>query len=110
MQKCSSTWTTFSALMEFMFGRCSIVEVKLNAEIAQRIWFRRNVVINGGEFMHPGFVLKAFIDSIAAYWKVMEKDVEGGRVGIVSVVLEPIIWKPLLIGNYKVHWDAALDH
>jgi hypothetical protein len=58
-------------------------------------------------FMHPRFVLKASIDSITAYRKVMEKDVEGGRS--VSAVPMLIFGKPPLIGSYKVNWDAALD-
>jgi hypothetical protein len=44
--------------------------------------------------MHPRFVLKASIDSITTYRKVMEKDVEGGGIRSVPAVPETIIWKP----------------
>jgi len=84
MQKCSSVGTTFDALLVFMFERGSIAEVELNAEIARRIWFRHNTVFHGGDFLPPTLVLKAAIDSIAAYRSVMEKNDDDGVSGTVS--------------------------
>jgi len=68
----------------FMFERGSIAEVELNAEIARRIWFRHNTVFHGGDFLPPTLVLKAAIDSIAAYRSVMEKNDDDGVSGTVS--------------------------
>jgi hypothetical protein len=63
-----------------MLARCSI------AEIARRIWFRRNAVFHGGEFMLHKFIIKASIDFIAAYRTVMEKDAKVGGFGAVPTV------------------------
>jgi ribonuclease HI len=109
MQKCSNTGTTFSALMEYMFNNCSIAEVELNAEIARRIWFRRNAVLHDGEFMHPKLVLKISIDSIMAYRKALEKSVESGGNSSLSATTVHIGWKLPLVGSHKVNWDAAIN-
>jgi hypothetical protein len=47
VQKWSNTGNTFVEILDFMFARFDPEEVELFAEIARRLWFRRNDVVHG---------------------------------------------------------------
>lgn len=52
-----------------------LYEVEFHAEIARRIWFRRNTVVHGGDSIHPNDLILSASKSIAEYRAVMVKDV-----------------------------------
>jgi hypothetical protein len=44
------------------FYTFSLEEVKVYAEVARQMWFRRNNVVHGGDFLHPNDLI-VFIPS-----------------------------------------------
>lgn len=65
--------STFAEVIEHMFERCSVGEVEVQVEVARRIWFRRNTVVHGGDFLHPNVVVLAASMFIDEYRKAMER-------------------------------------
>jgi hypothetical protein len=39
--------------------------------IARRIWFRRNTVIHGGDFIYPNLLARGMMESYEEYTKIM---------------------------------------
>ncbi|GLT69541.1 hypothetical protein SLA2020_416850 [Shorea laevis] len=50
-----------------MLSKCDTEEFELFVGIARRIWFRRNFVVHGGEFIHPNSFLQGAIESDAEF-------------------------------------------
>jgi hypothetical protein len=42
-----------------MIKRCTPEEFELHAEVARRLWFRRNSVVHGGDFLHSNDLIRA---------------------------------------------------
>jgi hypothetical protein len=57
-QKSCIEGPTFLTLVEGLLQRCSSEEFAQFMSIAWRIWLRRNEVIHGGAFLHPGQMVK----------------------------------------------------
>jgi len=74
IQKCSNAGYSFKEVMEKFFDLCTSGEVDINVETARRIWFRRNSVIHGGDFLHPNDVILLATTAIGEYKGVMETD------------------------------------
>jgi ribonuclease HI len=81
--------------MEYLFDRCSGEEVEVHAEIARRIWFRRNSVVHDGEFIHPNEIMK-----ISDFDSVLKT-----RAGTAIVR-----WVPPPSSFFKINCDVALDN
>jgi hypothetical protein len=67
IQKCSSVVNSFTEVMDKFFAIYTLEEVDINAEIARRIWFRRNSVVHGGYFLHPNEVILSATNAIVEY-------------------------------------------
>lgn len=52
-QKCTVTGKEFRKVAEFILEKFGTEKFALFVGISRRIWFRRNVVVHGGEFKHP---------------------------------------------------------
>jgi hypothetical protein len=79
------------------------------AEIARRIWFRRNTVVRGGVFVHPNDVIRSATSFIVEYREAMEKEwlvVDIDRTPSLSAVVR---WRPPLPGCLKINWNTARD-
>ena len=63
-QKCSYKDLNFLQLAEKMLGRCTIKEFIHFVGTARRIWLRRNEVVHGGRFWHPGEIIQQVQTSI----------------------------------------------
>ena len=37
--------------------RCTQEEIEFHAVTTRKIWFRRNTVVHGGEFLHPNILI-----------------------------------------------------
>jgi hypothetical protein len=48
---------SFWEVIEYLIEGCTNKEFDRHAEVARRIWFRRNLVVHGGEFNHPNQVI-----------------------------------------------------
>jgi hypothetical protein len=72
IQKCSNAENSFKEVVEMFFVLCSPEEVDFNVEIARRIWFRRNSVVYGGDFLHPNEVLSSATTAISNYKGALE--------------------------------------
>lgn len=99
-----------------MLKRCTLEEFELPAKVARRLWFRRNSVVHGGDFLHSNAFIIAASSYIEDYRTTMkleeeEKAVEGDGEGIIGPI-QPVAvyWKPPPSGYYKVNWDASLNH
>ncbi len=40
-------------VLEYLFVGFRFDEVDIYAEVARQLWFRRNNVVHGGDFVHP---------------------------------------------------------
>lgn len=67
MQKSSVAGRTFVEVMEYLFNRCSAADVETYAEVARRLWFRRNSIVHGGECTHPNILVSSTVAFIADY-------------------------------------------
>jgi hypothetical protein len=54
-------------ILEFLFARFDPEEVELFAEIARRLWFRRNDVVHGGNFSYTNEVIGTAIALMTRY-------------------------------------------
>jgi hypothetical protein len=74
--------------------------------IARKIWFRRNTVVHGGEFLHLNSIAREAIISIEEYKKANLSKTVPSTENISGVHLK---WKAPAESFYKVNWDAAID-
>jgi hypothetical protein len=101
--------TIFAEVIEYMFEMCKIEEVEFHVEVARRIWFKRNEMVHGGDFIYPNAVILSASTFLADYRTTMEKD---GVVGETVAVQGPnaaVCWQPPPPGTFKIKWDVALD-
>jgi hypothetical protein len=56
----------FVGVLEYLMGRCSVMELELAGVIAWRIWKRRNSVLHGGEFLNPAKLVTEAEDMLAS--------------------------------------------
>jgi hypothetical protein len=86
--------------------KCNLQEIKQFVGMARRLWLRRNDVLHGGHFIHPNVLVQQAHTAIEEFFRANSLDVpmtgEGDRH-------EPIQWRPLPLGWYKVNWDASLS-
>jgi hypothetical protein len=75
--------------------RTSEEDIKLFVGLARKLWFWRNEVIHGGQFIHPNELVKRTICSIDDYEAATKKDV------VASAAVGDI---------FKINWDAGLNH
>jgi hypothetical protein len=96
-------------ILDFMFARFDPEEVELFAEIARRLWFRRNDVVHGGNFSHPNEVIGTATALMTEYRSDLipvhvEREPLNGSV-------EPLMvkWSSPPVGVVKANWDVAVD-
>jgi hypothetical protein len=49
--------TSFVEVLEYMIESNRAEEIELHAEVARKLWFRRNAVVHGGDFIDPNAVI-----------------------------------------------------
>jgi len=87
-------------------GHCNILELELIAVMPRKIWFRRNGLVHGGDFIHPQQVFRETSTSNDGFKRV---------VGIYMTVrssthIAPLVlWQPPPTWLYQVNWDAVVD-
>lgn len=64
--------------MEEKFYKCDLEEFDLFVGIARKIWFCRNSMVHGGDFIHPNILLQCPIESNAEFRRANSK--EAGRI------------------------------
>jgi hypothetical protein len=109
IQKCSNVGNFFKEVVEMFFVLCSPEEVDFNVEMARRIWFRRNSVVHGGDFLHPNDVLSSAIMAIGDYKGALESDISLRESEGTSLSSRILNWCPPPIGYFKANWDAAIN-
>jgi len=109
IQKCSNAVNSFKEVVEMFFVLCSPEEVDFNVEIARRIWFRRNSVVHGGDFLHPNDVLSSATMAIGDYKGALEADIFLREPEGTSLSSRILNWCPPPIGYFKANWDAAIN-
>lgn len=92
-----------------MFEFFTSKEIENYAEIARRIWFRRNNVIHGRIFLHPNELFHMATSLMADYRSAMEPDQIERELEIPPVLVDAIQWCPPPSGMHKSNWDAAID-
>jgi hypothetical protein len=65
---------TFFHVVEEMLGRCDMVELKLMAMVAHKIWFRRNFVMHGGDFTYPHQVFREASNSLEEFRRITAQE------------------------------------
>jgi hypothetical protein len=58
LQKGTDGGSTFFHIFEELLGRCHALDLDLVAVLARKIWFHRNGLVHGAEFIHPQQVLR----------------------------------------------------
>jgi hypothetical protein len=89
-----------------MLSKCDTEEFELFVGIARRIWFRRNFVVHGGEFIHPNSFLQGAIESDAEFRRTNSSYLS---IATDEREVHHVKWFPPSEGKYKVNWDAAID-
>ena len=64
LQKGIDEGLTFAQVLTTMIGRFDMEEIELMAVMAQKIWFRRNAMVRGGDFIHPDQVFRSTSSSL----------------------------------------------
>jgi hypothetical protein len=106
LQKGIGEGITFVHVVEEMIGRCDLAELEILAVVARKIWFRRNSVVHGGDFIHPTHVFRDAINSLEDFQKANTQDI------VLRSPLQddiPTLWRKPPPGIYKINWDAAVD-
>jgi hypothetical protein len=98
-----------SEVMKMFFDLCTSDEADINGEIARRIWFRRNMVVHGGEFLHPNDLILSATTSISDYKGAMATETIMQEPESISIPLGIPSWRPPSSGFYKANWDTALN-
>jgi hypothetical protein len=79
------------------------------AGMARLIWFRRNSVIQVGDFFHPFVIYRKAVmaqeDFVKCHGKTTESDLHGEH----EIHVSPAIWQPLQSNVVKINWDAAVN-
>jgi hypothetical protein len=109
IQKYPIVVNKFSEVMELFFGLCTPEEVDINAEIARRIWFRRNTVVHGGDFLHPNELIILASNFIRDYKGAIDSDKDALVNGVVPTVHGVSVWSPPPSGVFKANWNAVID-
>jgi hypothetical protein len=96
----------FMHIFKKVSSRCKKEEVELFAEVARRIWLRRNDLVHGGTFTHPSLLLKSAENALEEFQRlnVQVEEQEDKEKAPEMVVLQP---PPR--GSVKLNWDASLD-
>jgi hypothetical protein len=76
-KKVVTAQNSFVEVREYLVERCNSKELAMLAEIARRIWFRRNTVVHGGVLLHPKEVIRSATSFIINYREAMERPVGG---------------------------------
>jgi hypothetical protein len=109
IQKSNVGGDNFSDVVQYMFDRCSHEEVELHVEVARRIWFRRNIVVHGGEFTHPNSVILLASTFITDFRTAFMNCEPLGNIRTGQDMRVAGQWRPPPPGVFKLNWDAALD-
>jgi hypothetical protein len=110
IQKSYVTGYSFAEVMEYLFDRCSGEEVEVHAEIARRIWFRRNLVVHDGEFSHPNNVIRVSATFINDYRNSLQRMGDFDSLQTTREVPALVRWVPPPFSIYKINCDVALDN
>jgi ribonuclease HI len=103
-QKSHFCGSDFLQLVEEMFNKCDREEFGFFVRIARQIWFRRNSVVHGEDFLHPNLLVKGTMESSEEY-----KQANLGDSALPKSVGVQAKWQAPPTGTYKVNWDAAVD-
>ena len=100
--------TTFFHVVEDIFLKCEVDEVKQFVGIVRRLWLWRNEVVHGGRMTHPTDLVLQTKMAIEEFAEVIER----GGEHIVSVsggnIERNFKWLPPDTGWIKANWDASL--
>jgi len=97
IQKGMDVGSTFINIFEELMGRCDVLDLELVAVMAQKIWFRRNGVVHGGNFTHPQQVFREASTSIEDFRRGARTDLTT-RSPIHAV--SPTLWQSPPIGFF----------
>ena len=106
LQKRQFLGPNFSQVVEGVFDSCGREDIALFVGLARHIWLRRNDVIHGGKFVHPG---KIILQTRKATTEFQQAQVVGEVEQHHSSVQGPSGWSAPSPGWVKANWDAALD-
>jgi hypothetical protein len=99
-KKCTAGGLTFTHIFEELIGCCEIMELELIAVMARKIWFWRNIVIHGVEFIHPQHITREASLSLDEFREATKSNsnTQSTSLGEIS-----ILWYLLPPGTYKVN-------
>jgi hypothetical protein len=83
-----------------MFSRCDKEEFELFVGVSRKIWFRRNTVVHGGDFLYPNTLIRGAFEADEDYKKVHIN--EAGQVTEARSERQ-VSWKPPPEGKYKLN-------
>jgi hypothetical protein len=106
LQKCATMEVSFANLFMKLADKLDVVEMQKVVVVARLIWFRRNNVVFGGDFMSPKHILETASSQLENFSKA-----EAGRrmSSAVRFVPEVVKWIKPCPGWIKLNWDAAID-
>ena len=105
-QKSLCVGENFVGVLEYLIGRCSVMDLELAGVIAWRIWKRRNSVLHGGEFLNPARLVSEAEDMLAQFRRVNQTVLGQGDEPVPD---KQIRWTPPPVESYKANWDAAIN-
>jgi hypothetical protein len=104
-QKSSFIVLDFFHVAELLYVKCGDDDFRLFAEIARKIWMRRNAYIYEGTFTHPDGIVRDVERAVNEYEQVNKTE---GQQSAKSVSRQ-VQWTKPEEGWLKVNVDAAVD-
>jgi hypothetical protein len=105
-QKTSIVGSCFLEVVEELFQKCSLEEMRLFIGLARKLLMRRNDILHGGSFVPPTVIFNQANRALEEF-KVAQAE---GPTNLPSNVIGVLSrWKASNPGWVKINWDAALN-
>jgi ribonuclease HI len=105
LQKIHSGGENFCELIETLMERLMKNELELFVMIVKGIWKRRNGVMHGEQFKHPGEVVRQATGHLNDFRNANMKQGEG----MESSPSTKAKWEAPVLDFYKANWDVAIS-
>ncbi|XP_059436152.1 uncharacterized protein LOC132169081 [Corylus avellana] len=105
-QKSHFEGPSFLQVVEGMLKSWDQMEFAQFANIARRIWLRRNELIHGGVFLNPNLLIQQAIRAVTLFHLVRNEVVPQE---VACEASNHCNWKNPPIGWFKANWDAGVN-
>jgi hypothetical protein len=107
IQKTTSDEVSFREVVQKMRDRLDGADFLLFATVARQLWFRRNIVVQGGVFQSPTMILRQAREQLESYKTVGTRDRNMGDE--IAPVVRCMKWEKPPEDYLKLNWDAAVS-